>query len=44
MSSDAVRDEVPLTNLGQPLFDGADATWSQAWLMVPSGGRGAFWS
>jgi DNA ligase D-like protein (predicted polymerase) len=26
MSSDEVRDEVPLTNLGQPLFDGADAT------------------
>ncbi|HET6192180.1 MAG TPA: hypothetical protein VFE59_34870 [Trebonia sp.] len=26
MSSDEVRGEVPLTNLGQPLFDGADAT------------------
>src|SRR5215831_16244399 len=26
MGSDEVRDEVPLTNLGQPLFDGADAT------------------
>src|SRR5580692_10182704 len=26
MSSDEVRDGVPLTNLGQPLFDGADAT------------------
>jgi bifunctional non-homologous end joining protein LigD len=26
MSSDEVRDEVPLTNLGQPLFDGADAS------------------
>jgi bifunctional non-homologous end joining protein LigD len=26
MSSDEVRDEVPLTNLGQPLFEGADAT------------------
>jgi bifunctional non-homologous end joining protein LigD len=26
MSSDEVRDEVALTNLGQPLFDGADAT------------------
>ena len=26
MGSDEVRDGVPLTNLGQPLFDGADAT------------------
>lgn len=26
MSSDEVRDDVPLTNLDQPLFDGADAT------------------
>jgi DNA ligase D-like protein (predicted polymerase) len=26
MGSDEVRDEVPLTNLDQPLFDGADAT------------------
>jgi bifunctional non-homologous end joining protein LigD len=26
MSSDEARDGVPLTNLGQPLFDGADAT------------------
>ena len=26
MSSDEVRDDVPLTNLGQPLFDGADAS------------------
>ncbi len=26
MSADEVRDGVPLTNLGQPLFDGADAT------------------
>src|SRR5437764_5764324 len=26
MSSDEVRDGVPLTNLGQPLFDGAGAT------------------
>src|SRR5215471_553759 len=26
MGSDEVRDEVSLTNLGQPLFDGADAT------------------
>jgi DNA ligase D len=26
MSSDEVRDGVPLTNLGQPLFEGADAT------------------
>jgi len=26
MGSDEVRDGVPLTNLGQPLFEGADAT------------------
>jgi bifunctional non-homologous end joining protein LigD len=26
MAADEVRDEVPLTNLDQPLFDGADAT------------------